>query len=252
MRKILGKASKIQGFIKRKVKESRAKGVVIGLSGGVDSSLVCALAAKALGSRRVLGVMMPDSSSDHKDLHDSKNLAKLLKVRFKTHSIAKILKAFDVPGKKDKKSLGNMKARIRMCILYSYANSLDYLVLGTGNRSELLSGYFTKYGDGGVDALPIGSLYKTKVWEMARELGLPDELISKAPSAGLWKGQTDEKEMGIKYATLDSILHLMTEKRMPLEKISRHANISKSVVSRVAKMVSQSKHKLSMPEICSL
>lgn len=251
MRKILAKAARIQDFIKRKVRESGSNGVVIGLSGGIDSSLVCTLASKAIGSRRVLGVMMPDASSVSQDLREAKNLAKLLKVRFKTHSIAKILKAFDVPGKRDKKSLGNMKARIRMCVLYSYANSLGYLVLGTGNRSELLSGYFTKYGDGGVDALPIGSLYKTEVWKMARELGLPKELIEKAPSAGLWKGQTDEKEMGIRYAVLDSILYLMTEKRMPLVKITRRLGVRKSTILKVAKMMSKSKHKLSMPEICN-
>ncbi|MBI5355592.1 MAG: NAD+ synthase [Candidatus Aenigmarchaeota archaeon] len=250
MKSILAKAIKIQAFIKRKVKESRSKGAVIGLSGGIDSSLVCFLAARALGRKRVIGISLPDSASSPRDMQDAKGLAKLLKIRHKTHSIAKIVKAFDAAVKRDKKSLGNLKARIRMCVLYSYANSLGYLVLGTGNRSELLSGYFTKYGDGGVDALPIGSLYKTQVWEMSRELGLPKGIIEKAPSAGLWKGQTDEKEMGIKYADLDRILHLMTEKKMPIGKISKNINVSKSVVSRAAKMVSRSKHKLSMPEIC--
>ena len=250
MKSVLAKAVKIQAFIKRKVKESRSKGVIIGLSGGIDSSLVCFLATRALGRKRVLGISMPDSASSPNDMQDAKRLSKLLKIRHKTHGIAKMLKAFDAAGKRDKKSLGNLKARIRMCVLYSHANSLGYLVLGTGNRSELLSGYFTKYGDGGVDALPIGSLYKTQVWEMSRELGLPRELIEKAPSAGLWEGQTDEKEMGIKYAKLDSILYLMTEKKMPVGKISERLGIGKSTVSKVAKMLSKSKHKRSMPEIC--
>ncbi len=253
MRNLATKAKKIARFIKRKAREAKAKGVIVGLSGGVDSSLVCTLAVKALGRKKVLGIMIPEKGiSNPKDLEDAKKLAGELGIRHKIHDMGPVVRAFKVPARKSRYPLGNLKARIRMCILYSYANLLNYLVLGTGNRSELLSGYFTKYGDGGVDALPIGSLYKTEVWEMSRELGLPKEIVDKTPTAGLWKGQTDEGEMGMKYVKLDSILYLLTEKKFSADRIAKKLNIRKSAVEWVTNTMEMRSHKLSMPEICRL
>lgn len=254
MGNMLAKAEKIESFLKRKVRESRAKCIVVGLSGGVDSSLTAYLAVKALGRKKVIGIMMPErggSSKNDTDLRDASRLAKKLGIKYRVHTLNPILKSYPFSSQ-NRYAFGNLKARIRMSILYHYANSLGYLVAGTGNRSELLRGYFTKYGDGGVDILPIGDLYKTEVWEMARALGLPREIVEKAPSAGLWTGQTDEGEMGIRYAQLDSILYLLTEKKYPPARIAKKLKFSRALVKRVVDAVDRGEHKRRMPEICKL
>ena len=236
-------AEKIEEFVKRKVREANANGVVIGLSGGIDSTTTAFLCVRALGKERVLGVIMPEKGvTPEEDVEDAIEVCRILGIRYKIVEIGEIFNAFiRVLGKSDKISEGNLKARIRMCILYYFANSLNYLVAGTGNKTEIILGYFTKYGDGGVDFLPIGGLYKTEVRELAKFLGAPEKIISKPPSAGLWKGQKDEEELGMSYEEVDRIL----------KAIERDEEIDTNTepVKRVCEMIKKNQHKRMLPEI---
>jgi len=144
---------------------------------------------------------------------------------------------------------GNLKARIRMCVLYYYANLLNLLVIGTGNKTEILLGYTTKYGDAAADILPLGALYKTQVLELAKHLGIPEHIIKKPPSAGLWKGQTDEEELGISYELADSILtKLIDERKAPVD-IKKELDISEDVIEHVIRRVEENKHKREMAPV---
>lgn len=183
------------------------KNAVIGLSGGIDSSFVVTLLAKSIEKDRIFPIYMPDSNSPDEDLIDVEKICNFNNISFKTISIESIVKEFSrTLNMDDLKAIGNLKSRIRMSILYSFANRNNGLVIGTTNRSEYLTGYFTKYGDGGCDIEPIIGMYKTEIWEASRALGLPQSIIVKKPSARLWAKQTDEDDLGISYADLDRIL----------------------------------------------
>ncbi|MEM2715772.1 MAG: NAD(+) synthase, partial [Candidatus Thermoplasmatota archaeon] len=151
-------------------------------------------------------------------------------------------------GEMDEITLGNIKARLRMIFLYQFANSKNALVCGTSNKTELMIGYFTKYGDGASDILPIGDLYKTQVYQLARYVGIPEEILKKPPTAGLWKGQTDEKELGISYEKLDKILYGL-ERQKSFEEISKIAEVSIEEVKRIYGMVKKTEHKRKFPVI---
>jgi len=239
-------AEKIEEFIKRKVREANANGVVVGLSGGIDSTTTAFLCVRALGKERVLGVIMPEKGvTPEEDVKDAIEVCRILGINYKIVEISDIFNAFiRVLGKSNKISEGNLKARIRMCILYYFANSMNYLVAGTGNKTELMLGYFTKYGDGGVDFLPIGGLYKTEVRELAKFLGVPEKIISKPPSAGLWRGQKDEEELGMSYDEIDTILKA-------LENGKKVEEIDGARVKRILEMIEKSDHKRSLPETAS-
>ena len=202
---LIEEASMVSAWIITKVKESGAKGVVVGLSGGIDSSLVAVLSRRAVGDN-LLGLIMP-CHSNPTDIEHAGILAKKFSIRTQTIDLAPVyaLMVKVLPEGIDI-ARANLKPRLRMITLYYFANSLGYLVAGTDNKTESFTGYFTKYGDGGVDILPISHLLKRQVRAMARELGVPDEIITKPPSAGLWEGQTDEGEMGITYEELDTII----------------------------------------------
>ncbi|MBP1357902.1 MAG: NAD+ synthase, partial [Sulfolobus sp.] len=148
--------------------------------------------------------------------------------------------------------LGNIKARIRMILLYAFAQKMNYLVVGTGDKSELMLGYFTKYGDGGVDILPIGDLYKTQVRMLGKYLGIPDEIVNKPPSPALWEGQTAEGEIGLDYETIDSILYLRFEEMREVEEIANLTRIGVEKVYKIINMVKLSQHKRLPPEIFRL
>jgi len=230
---------KISDWIKKEVKLAGAKGVVLGLSGGVDSSTVAVLAKRAVG-KNLLGLIMPCSSSK-KDIQDARGLARKFKIKTKFINLEPIYKAFiKLLPKADKKTQGNLKARLRMIALYYHANKLNYLVAGTGNKSELMVGYFTKYGDAGVDILPIADLLKTQVKELAARLGVSKEIIKKTPSAGLWSGQTDEGELGITYCELDNILSKINNKT------KQRVNFK---IRRVKNLIYKSIHKREGPKI---
>jgi NAD+ synthase len=159
------------------------------------------------------------------------------------HSIRKVY-----PYEMDEIALGNIKSRLRMLLWYVYSNVKKSLVCGCSNKTELLIGYFTKYGDGGSDFMPIGDLYKTQVYQLAEYLGIPEPIINKPPSAGLWKGQTDEKELGISYEVLDKILYGL-ERKMPVQKIAIIADTDKNEIARIQSMRKISQHKRNIPLI---
>lgn len=233
----------ITAFVARHVEAAGAKGVVLGASGGLDSAVVAALAVRALGKSRVLCVTMPAPGSDPKDEAHAKLSCASLGLKPVQRPIGGILAGFgELLGPVEARTLGNAKARARMMVLYAEAQERGFLVCGTGNKSELLTGYFTKHGDGGVDLQPIGDLYKTQVRALAKHLGVPKPIRDKPPSAGLHPGQTDEQDMGVTYAELDAILRGM-ELNHPTEVIVRKTGLSADLVARVDRMVRATEHK---------
>ncbi|NKQ39720.1 MAG: NAD+ synthase [Methanosarcinales archaeon] len=243
--------NKIIEFIRNKINESNASGAIIGLSGGIDSTLVAHLTVEALGKDSVIGIHLPDSNLvRNEDKLDAEKQAKSLGIEFKTIDISEILNSFmDVipdGNQSDNRTKGNLKARIRMAILYFYANSFNKMVIGTGNRTEILLGYYTKYGDGGVDILPIGNLYKTEVRALSRYLGISEEIISKAPSAGLWEGQTDEEELGLSYELIDQML-IAYENNENLTIIQKNKEISDVKFNNILSRIPLNLHKRKTP-----
>ncbi|OPY31357.1 MAG: putative NH(3)-dependent NAD(+) synthetase [Methanomassiliicoccales archaeon PtaU1.Bin124] len=237
-------------FIRQKVEESHGNGVVVGLSGGVDSALVTKLCVMAVGADKVSNLFLPSSTTPQVDRDHVKELAKQLGTKLTEIDITPLVEAYEktLPAMARKELKGNVMARVRMTVLYHYAKMNFHLVMGTGNKSELLMGYFTKYGDGGCDYLPIGDLYKTEVWELARKLQLPDFVVDKIPSAGLWAGQTDEAEMGITYNELDQVLLGMEQSLSP-EEIVKRTGVKLSLVQMVMVKHLTSVHKRKMPLI---
>lgn len=237
---------KIQEWIKGYLNSANSEGVVIGLSGGIDSSVTAALCINAIGKEKVLGVILP-CESIQEDIEDAENVAKKLGIECfnvnLTPAYKEFTKCFSSIIEPNKLSLGNIKPRLRMTALYFMGQSIgNFLIAGTGNRTEIAIGYFTKYGDGGVDFEPIGDLYKCEVRELAKLLEIPNKIINKPPSAGLWEGQTDEKEIGMSYFDMDEIIYRIDYK-LPME------DLNQEKVEKVKKMIRSSKHKRKMPPI---
>jgi NAD+ synthase len=243
----------IEKFLAEKLRKVGAKGYVLGVSGGIDSAVVLRLCARAVGKDKVLALFMPEKDSPKGDFKDAKMLCDLEGVRLKTVDISLMIDAFKnaVGDKADRKSLANVKARCRMIVLYHFANSEWRLVAGTSNKSEILIGYFTKFGDGGADLEPIGDLYKTEVRQLAKKIGIPSRIIKKVPTAGLWKGQTDEDEMGISYDKLDAIL-LGIELGLDEKDIAERAETQVREVRRISNMIRHSSHKRKPPPAAKL
>ncbi len=242
--------SDIIKFIKSKVDESKTDGIVVGLSGGIDSTLVAYLACEALGKDKVLGIVMPSTTTPTEDKIHGIEIAQHLGIAYKEIAIDSILNEFLSLTQIDENNLaiGNLKARIRMSIIYYYANAKNYLVGGTGNKSEILIGYFTKHGDGACDIEPIGDLYKTDVYELSKLLNVQQEIIEKPPRAGLWANQTDEEEIGMDYYLLDKILYLFTEKNEKNTEIAQKLDISVDDVDMIIDKIRRSEHKSKVPE----
>ena len=194
-------------WLSDEVNNAHAKGIVLGLSGGIDSSVLAALGREALGRNGILGVIMPCYSIPE-DEADARLLAEALDVNFERVDLSGVFDALcaGVGGNLDSLTMSNIKARLRMVTLYAFAQSRNLLVCGTSNRSEYETGYFTKYGDSGVDLMPLAGFLKRDIREMARLLNVPERIITKAPSAGLYEGQTDESDMGFTYDVLDEYL----------------------------------------------
>ena len=222
----------------RKANKQKA---VIGLSGGVDSSLVTKIAVMTLGKDNVTALILPNLDINQTEcVADAENFAKELDIKHYTIPINDCLKSFDkMPWEATEMANMNGQARARACILYHYANSNDALVLGTGNKTELTLGYFTKYGDGACDVLPIGSLYKMEVWELSKELELPGKIINKTPSAGLAPGQTDEREIGMSYTEIDKIL----------KKFEQGKKAESENEKKLWERIQVNKHKSEMPPV---
>ncbi|CCC81918.1 NAD+ synthase [Thermoproteus tenax] len=244
----------ITNFIARYISEARVKGAVVGVSGGVDSCTTLALTAEALGPRKVTALVLPSGFTPRQDVEDAVALAKRLGVRHYVISIDQLLSAFSylpIYDENDAVARGNLMARIRMAVLYYYANKNNLLVVGTGDKSELMLGYFTKYGDGGVDILPIGDLYKTQVREMAKFLGLPESIALKPSAPRLWAGHTAEGELGLKYGEVDLVLYAY-ELGIPKEDIPRETGVSKTKVETILRRVRQNAHKRAPPPVAQL
>lgn len=235
--------NKIVSWIRVQLKDAGAKGIVLGLSGGVDSSVAAVLSKKAVGNK-TLALILP-CKSNVEDLRDAQLIAKKFKIRTELIDLSDTYNnLIKILPKADRITQANLKARLRMLTLYYFANKLNYLVCGTGNKSELMLGYFSKYGDGGVDILPLGGLLKTQVRELAKGLGIPEHIITKLPTAGLWPGQTDEAELGITYPELDDIL-------IRLEKKNKQ-KLANFKVQMVKEKIKKSYHKRQMPRIFPL
>lgn len=225
-------ADKISGWIKEQIEGAGARGAVIGLSGGVDSSVVAVLCKRVTD---VLGLIMP-IHSDPLDEEYASLLASKFDIQVRRVDLSPVYDALlrvlpDPTGL----PVANLKPRLRMATLYFFANKENRLVVGTGNKSEIMMGYFTKYGDGGVDILPLGGLLKRQVRELARELGIPARIIARPPSAGLWAGQTDEGELGITYDDLDQILTALES--------GGTLDFDPQLVDRVKRQMAETQHK---------
>lgn len=233
-------APKLVLWIKEKVLAAGGRGVVLGMSGGIDSSVLAVLCQRAF-PQNTLGVMMPCGSVPEDKAH-AEEVAGKFSIPTRTVVLDDVFYAFiqTLPGEGADDTLGrlaraNLKARLRMVTLYYIANQRKYTVAGSGNRSEIATGYFTKYGDGGVDIMPLGNLVKGQVRELARHLGVPPAIIDKPPSAGLWPGQTDEGEMGFSYEALDR--YLLT------------GEAPDGLRARIEAMIAASRHKRALPPI---
>ena len=208
------------------------------------------MACNAVGKDNVFGITLPSATTPKEDKVHGIEVAKVLGIDYKEIDIDPILNEYlsVTQLEKDNLAIGNLKARIRMSIIYYFANQKNYLVCGTGNKSEILIGYFTKHGDGACDMEPIGDLYKTEVFKLSEFLNVSQDIINKPPRAGLWENQTDESEIGMSYDLLDQILYLYTEKSMKNTKIAQKLDISVDDVNMIINKIIRSEHKSKVPE----
>ena len=249
---ILDIANCIIKFIRMEVSRAQAHGVVLGLSGGIDSSVAASLATKALGNQRVIGLILPDKKiSEQKDIDDAIDLSKLLDIRYNIIDITKIKQEYIDLLPVEKIPLGNLTARIRMTLLYYYANFYNKLVLGTSDKSEMVIGYFTKFGDGASDLLPLADIYKTQVRELGNYLNVPQTILLKKSTPSLWLNQTAENEIGMEYEKIDEILKFIEEKNSAIIKKDLGKNrFSKKDVEFIQNLISKNLHKRKLPKIC--
>ncbi len=240
-------------FLSEHRQKADKEGYVVGLSGGLDSATSAAMAAEAVGTDRIKAVYMPGPASSEEDFEHAEIVASGFGFELQTVPIGEGASAVaDAIGVDlDRHAVGNVKARVRMVALYALAEAHDALVLGTGNKSELLTGYFTKHGDGAADVVPLGDVYKMQVRRVARELDVPEEILQRAPSAGLWAGQTDEEELGLGYDVLDVVLAGI-EQQFDEGKIAEQARVETDEVHRVKRMVRTTQHKRNPPPVPKL
>jgi len=242
-------------FIKKYFEKAGAEKAVVGVSGGVDSSTTLMLSVRALGPKRVIALIMPHKGiTPEDDIEDAKMIIKSAGVEYYEFEVSRIAKVYSEMFKEKRveltrKTYGNILARTRMILLYAIANQFNGIVVGTGDKSEILLGYFTKYGDGGVDILPIGCLYKTQVRLVAKYLGIPDKIAFKPSSPRLWPGQTAEGELGFTYREIDPVLHALFELNYSPEKVVKELGVSLELVNRVLELHQKSEHKRRLPPV---
>lgn len=232
---------------------AQAKAGVIGVSGGIDSATTAFLGARALAPKRLLCYVLPGSATKQEDIDDAVEVIRRLRVpkgNSEIIRISDIVRKFkERLGNLSKVEEGNLTARVRMAILHQKAWKNRAILIGTGDKSELTIGYFTKYGDGGVDLLPLGGLYKTYVKQLAAYLGVPEKIVRKPPTPALWDGQTAEGELGINYDTLDKILYLRFEEWLDQKQVQERAGVDARTVERIMTMVKVTQHKRLPPEV---
>jgi len=240
------------GFIRNEVRKVGSERLVLGLSGGVDSSLVASLAAEALGPPNVLAVIMPYKTSDPKSRSDALQVVQQLGIHRLEIDISPQIDAyFERFPDADQKRRGNKMARERMTILYDHSFAWRALVIGTSNKTELLLGYGTIYGDMASAINPIGDLYKTQVWQLADAIGVPTAIVQKAPSADLWAGQSDETELGFQYRMIDQLLYYLVDHRYRVEELKR-LGFEEAFVEDIIRRVRDNQYKRRLPVIAKL
>ncbi|MCS7097946.1 MAG: NAD+ synthase [Candidatus Methanomethyliaceae archaeon] len=241
----------IRDFLRKEIGD---RGVVFGLSGGVDSSTVAALLARTFEREKILALIMPERS-DLEEIQDAMFIVNKYNLQYRIIEIEEIVKCFlnKLERKGDLIAEGNLKARVRMIILYYFANMERRIVVGCGDRSELAIGYFTKYGDGGVDILPIGGLYKTQVRLLAKFLNIPERIIEKESSPGLWRGQTAKEELGMSYDEIDEILYYHLDLGYDYEKIVKVLGEERrDKIKFILRRIIENRHKLINPPIAKI
>jgi NAD+ synthase len=239
-------------FIKDSVRKNGFRNAIVGVSGGLDSAVVLALCRKALGAGRTFALLLPYRTSAPESRGHGEMICKKFKVAFEAVDISPAVDAyFERYPATTKLQVGNKCARERMSVLYDFSARRKALVAGTSNKSELLIGYSTQFGDSAAAFLPIGDLYKTQVFELGRHLGVPEEIVAKKPTADLWPGQTDEGEIGIPYKDLDVLLHLMVDMRWDEGEIIERG-YPLPLIRRIRAMMVNSQFKRTMPPIAKL
>lgn len=242
----------LTGFVRSEITRAGFSRALVGLSGGLDSSVSCALAAEALGPANVLAVRMPYRTSSPDSLEDARLVADKLGVRLETIEITAMVEPLLTrEANMSNVRRGNILARARMIVLYDQSEIWKGLVVGTSNKTEILLGYTTLWGDMAAAINPLGDLYKTQLRQLAREMDLPPSVLSKQPSADLWPGQTDEAEMGLKYDEVDRLLHLLVDRRFtPAECVE--AGFERGYVDQILLRIRRNHFKRAMPPIAKL
>lgn len=239
-------------FLKDETSNAGFGKAVIGISGGVDSSVAAFLATEALGKKNVIGVILPYKSSSQESVRDAEEVAKVLGIRCETVDISGMVDAYATAHRiQDKVRLGNVMARARMIVLYDVSAREKALVIGTSNKTELLIGYGTQHGDMACAINPLGDLYKTQIWQLASILGVPKKIIAKKPTADLWPGQTDETEIGLSYAELDSLLYRLVDERAPQEELVKDG-YQRGTIAKVRELVRRNQFKRRPPLIAKV
>ena len=234
---------KIEDFLVSQVEKSKTNGLILGLSGGIDSSVITYLCSRVL-KEKTLALVMPDSKiSPKEETEDALKIIDELEIDYKLLDINLIVRGYSNHLEPNERALGNLRARVRANLLYYYANAKNLLVVGSSDKSEYLIGYFTKFGDGSSDILPIVSLYKTQVRGIAKFLGVPQNIIEKKSSPNLWKGHIAEEEIGVSYEEVDSILYCMFDKKLSIEDTIKTTGIGKDTVEKINNMYNASEHK---------
>jgi NAD+ synthase len=242
----------LASFLRSEIQRTGLARGVLGLSGGIDSAVVCFLAAEALGPENVLAVRMPYKSSSPESLKDANAVIQATGVQSLTVDITPMVEPlFETFPQMDSRRRGNAMARERMIVLYDQSQAFHGLVMGTGNKTEIMLGYTTLYGDSACALNPIGDLYKTQLRQLARTLGVPESILSKPPTADLWAGQTDEGELGFTYEEVDKLLFLLIEERYRPEECVQ-AGFASEFVGRVTEIVRRNQFKRVLPPIAKL
>jgi len=238
----------IERFLSEQIEKNNSKGLILGLSGGIDSAVLAYICKRKLQDK-TLALIMPDTSITPKsETEDALKMIALTGIEYKLIDIKPIVNEYSMYLEPNEKAKGNLRARVRTNMLYYYANAKNYLVLGSSDKSEYMIGYFTKFGDGASDITPIISLYKLQVREIAKHIGVPENIIAKKSSPHLWKDHEAEKELGISYEEIDSILYCMLEKKLTIGEIEQNTQISKETIEKIQRLHINSEHKRLSPQ----
>ncbi len=233
----------MEKFLEEQIEKNKADGLILGLSGGIDSAVLAYLCKRSL-KEKTLAIIMPDTEiTPNYETEDALKMIALTGIEYKLIDIKPIVKEYSMYLEPNDWAKGNLRARIRTNILYYYANAKNYLVLGASDKSEHLIGYFTKFGDGAADIVPIISLYKLQVRKFAEFLGVPKNVIEKKSSAHLWKEHEAEKEIGVSYEEIDSILYCIFDKKLSIEETVNKTQIEKTTIEKVYNLYLKSEHK---------